>query len=129
MSDSPDAAAPCACPKCDKPCAWTPERAGRRLRCTCRQVFRMPAKEGGRALAKATPPEAANKLAPKPEPSRPPVPETEPETQPYEMDLPSDMPEAPGMEPGGYGGVHALTDPPSADRTGTTPATQGQPRP
>jgi undecaprenyl-diphosphatase len=42
---------------------------------------------------------------------------------------PSDMQEAPGMEPGGYGGVHALTDPPSADRTGTTPATQGQPRP
>ncbi|MEJ1935526.1 phosphatase PAP2 family protein, partial [Nostoc sp. NIES-2111] len=45
---------------------------------------------------------------------------------------PGDMPETAaqdGMEPGGYGGVHAFAGSPVADRTGTTPADQGQPRP
>ena len=96
MPETPDPAAPCACPTCDKPCAWTPERAGRRLRCACGQIFRLPARADGRVVAETPPTAAAEAGAeppapPKPEPAPAPEPEPEPEPNVYEVNLPDDM--------------------------------------
>ena len=87
MPETPDPAA-CACPACHAPCAWTAERAGRRLRCKCGQIFRLPADAGGPVAAEAAPPPKAPTPAPAPEPT----PEPAPEPDVYEVDLPDDMP-------------------------------------
>ncbi|MEE9404225.1 MAG: hypothetical protein V3V20_04985 [Algisphaera sp.] len=39
-----------ACPRCHKPCRWTPQRAGRRVRCTCSQTFRVPQTPDGAVI-------------------------------------------------------------------------------
>lgn len=91
--DPADPADPCACPRCGKPCAWTPERAGRRLRCGCGQVFRLPTTAGGRVVAETPPPT--------PEPTPKPKPAAAPEPDVYEVDLPDASGASPaGLAPG-----------------------------
>ena len=98
MSENP-APAVCSCPRCHAPCAWTAERAGRRLRCPCGQILRLPDAAGGTAVAEAAPPSpSVTPVTPgPPEPDRAPLSEalfgseTEPEPETYEIDLPDDL--------------------------------------
>ena len=83
------------CPACHTPCPWTPERAGRRVRCSCGQAFVMPTGQDGPVVAAPAPPQDAE----------PPTPDA------YELDLPDDM------------AHHATTDDaPSAAREATPQA-------
>lgn len=71
------------CPACHTACRWTPERAGRRVRCACGQVFGMPANPEGPVITDLAPPKPTAPSSPK---SAPP-----PEPDVYEVDLPDDM--------------------------------------
>ena len=92
MPETPDSPASCACPACAKPCAWTPERAGRRLRCACGQIFRLPTSAGGRVVAEASAPTPPKPAA---EPTPAPRPRPTPEPDVYDIDLPADAADAP----------------------------------
>jgi|GEM_PF-1243584 len=96
MPETPDPAA-CACPRCVKPCVWTPARAGRRLRCGCGQVIRLPTTAGGEVVAETPVPPPEPAAEPTPEPG--PAPAAEPDV--YEVDLPDASGASPaGVEPG-----------------------------
>ena len=101
MAETPPPPAPCACPSCARPCPWTPERAGRRLRCACGQIFRLPAEPDGRVVAETPPTAAAEAKAEPPAPPKPePAPTPEPEPDVYEVDLPDDMPNVDAVSAG-----------------------------
>lgn len=69
------------CPNCDKAYRWKPQIAGRKVRCQCTQMFRVPDEAGD-------PIEAIGPLV-----SAPPEPQPEDQSSdPYELDLPSDLP-------------------------------------
>ncbi len=87
MPASSDPPSLSVCPACQQPCLWSPQRAGRRLRCACGQIFRMPDAEGGPIVSEAAPASPTGQPAPPPAPTR----ATKLKREIYEVDLPDDL--------------------------------------